>query len=49
MVQERSIPWLARKTDRAQSTVYAYAYGTIATPLAWLEAAARVLGRAVPV
>jgi hypothetical protein len=46
--QERTIPWLARKTDRAQSTVYAYAYGTVRPSLSWLEEAARVLGKAVP-
>jgi hypothetical protein len=40
---DRTIPWLARQTDRAQRTVYGYAYGTATPPLEWLQAAARVL------
>lgn len=42
--QERGIPWLARRTGRSQTTVYAYAYGTLRAPLAWLERVAQVLG-----
>ena len=42
--QERSIPWLARRTDRAQQTVYNYANGAAATPIEWLRLAATVLG-----
>ena len=41
--EERGIPWLARQTGKAQSTVYAYAYGDRPTPLAWLQEVARVL------
>ena len=44
---DRSIPWLARKTDRAASTVYLYAYGRRRTPIAWLRAVAAVLRKDV--
>lgn len=44
---ERGIPWLARQTGRAQSTVFAYRYGTTPTPIEWLRDAARILGKAV--
>jgi hypothetical protein len=43
---ERGIPWLARQTHKSQTTVYSYAYGTRATPIAWLEEVARLLGKA---
>ena len=42
---ERSIPWLARRTNKAQRTVYGYARGELVPPLAWLREAAAVLGR----
>ena len=42
--QQRSIPWLARRTDRAQQTVYNYSTGRAATPFDWLRQAAIVLG-----
>lgn len=45
--EERTIPWLAKRTDRAQRTVYGYAYGTATPPLEWLRAAAIVLGKDV--
>lgn len=44
---ERDIPWLARKTGKAQSTVYKYAYGTRTTPIEWLREVARVLRKDV--
>lgn len=40
---ERSIPWLARKTGKPQRTVYAYSYGQVRAPLEWLRDAYRVL------
>lgn len=40
---ERSIPWLARKTNKSQRSVYAYAYGEARPSLDWLRAAYRVL------
>ena len=40
---ERSIPWLARKTDRADRTVYGYSRGEITPTIDWLRAAWRVL------
>lgn len=40
---ERSIPWLARKTGKPQRTIYAYAYGEVHAPLDWLRDAYRVL------
>lgn len=42
---ERSIPWLARKTGTSQRTVYSYAYGEVRAPLPWLREAYRVLKR----
>lgn len=45
--QERTIPWLARKTGKSQSAVYAYAYGRNTPPVEWLHEAARVLGKEV--
>lgn len=41
---DRSIPWLARKTDRSDRTVYSYAYEQRRPPIAWLRSAAQVLG-----
>lgn len=41
--EERTIPWLARKTDRAQRTVYGYAYKQLPAPIEWLRAVAEVL------
>ena len=40
---ERSIPWLARKTDTPSSTVYSYSNRTHQPPLEWLRTAYRVL------
>lgn len=46
--QERSVPWLARRTGRSDGMVYKYASGALPTPIAWLRAAAVVLlGKAV--
>ena len=42
--QERSVPWLAKRTDRAQQTVYNYGSGVYPTPIEWLRQAAIVLG-----
>lgn len=42
--QERTIPWLARKTGRAQTTVYRYKYGSLTPPVTWLRAARTALG-----
>lgn len=43
--QERSLSWLARKTDRNQQTVYLYSWGKQRASLEWLRSAARVLGK----
>jgi hypothetical protein len=43
--EERTMPWLARRTDRAQRTVYAYAYGQLRPPIEWLRAAYAVIVR----
>jgi hypothetical protein len=40
---ERSIPWLARKTGKPQRTVYAYSYGEVTPSLQWLRDAFRAL------
>jgi hypothetical protein len=40
---ERSIPWLARKTGKSQRSIYAYSYGQATPSLAWLRDAYRVL------
>jgi hypothetical protein len=45
--EERTIPWLARQTGRAQHTVYRYSWGTLATPIDWLREARRVLRKDV--
>lgn len=42
--QERSLEWLARRTDRSLSTVNSYSQGRIVPPASWLEAAAHILG-----
>ena len=41
--EERTIPWLARKTGKSQRSVYSYRYGQARPPLEWLAAAFRVL------
>lgn len=41
---ERSIPWLARKTHRSDRAVYGYSRGEFVPPLEWLAKAAAVLG-----
>lgn len=43
--QERTVPWLARQTNRGQNTVYRYSWGSLKPSLAWLRDAARVLGK----
>jgi hypothetical protein len=40
---ERSIPWLARKTGKSQRSIYAYSYGQATPSLAWLRDAYRAL------
>lgn len=45
--EERSLEWLARRTDRSTSTVNAYSAGRLTPPVSWLQAAAIVLGRTV--
>jgi hypothetical protein len=45
--EERYIPWLAKRTSRAQRTVYGYARGELVPPLDWLREAAVVLGKEV--
>ena len=42
-LQERTIPWLARKTGKSQRSVYAYKYGEARPSLEWLRDAYRVL------
>lgn len=42
--QERKLTWLAKHTNRAQTTVYKYSQGTLTPPLDWLRSAARALG-----
>lgn len=42
-LQERSIPWLARKTGKSQRSVYAYRYGQARPTSDWLRDAYRVL------
>lgn len=44
---ERSIPWLAKRTSKAQRTVYGYSRGELVPPLAWLREAAAILGKTV--
>jgi hypothetical protein len=41
--QERSVPWLARQTNRADQTVYQYASGSTRPSLAWLAKVAEIL------
>lgn len=43
---ERGIPWLARKMNLSQSTIYAYRYGQRPTPPRWLNAARQVIDKA---
>lgn len=40
---ERSIPWLARKTGKSQRSIYAYSYGESTPSLEWLRSAYRAL------
>lgn len=42
--QERSILWLARRTNRSRNSVYAYAWGKRTPPATWLKSAALALG-----
>lgn len=44
---DRSIPWLARQTDRQQNTVYKYAWGKSTPTIEWLREVARILGKEV--
>jgi hypothetical protein len=46
--QGRSVGWLARQTNRAESTVYKIAGRQMVPSIAWLEDVARVLGVEVP-
>lgn len=41
--QERTIPWLARKTGKSQRSVYSYKYGEARPSIEWLRDAYRVL------
>ncbi len=41
--QQRSIPWLARQTDRADQTVYRYSWGREKPTIEWLRKAAEIL------
>jgi len=41
--QERSIPWLARRTGRADNTVYRYGSGRETAPTDWLALAWDIL------
>lgn len=41
--EERTIPWLARKTGKSQRSLYAYRYGEARPTLEWLADAYRVL------
>lgn len=43
--QDRTKAWLARQTGIKERNVYAYAYGEVATPLAWLRKVAAILGK----
>lgn len=42
-LEERTIPWLARKTGKSQRSVYSYKYGEARPSLEWLRDAYRVL------
>ena len=44
---ERSIPWLAKRTSKAQRTVYGYSRGELVPPIEWLREAAAVLRKDV--
>lgn len=43
--QERSLEWLARRTQRSTSAVNGYSSGRLTPPLAWLQMARSVLAR----
>jgi hypothetical protein len=42
-LNERSMPWLARHTQRSESAVRKYASGENPTPIQWLRMAAAAL------
>jgi hypothetical protein len=42
--QERSLEWLARRTQRSTSAVNGYSAGRMIPPASWLAMAAQVLG-----
>lgn len=44
--QERSLEWLARRSQRSVSSVNNYSTGRMVAPVAWLRLVADVLGRA---
>lgn len=44
---ERTIPWLARQTNRSQNTVYLYSWGKVKPQIEWLREVARILGKDV--
>jgi hypothetical protein len=43
--EDRSVSWLARKTNRPESTVHAYKQGRYPAPIEWLREAAQVMGK----
>jgi hypothetical protein len=43
--QERSMEWLARRTQRSVQTVYSYSQGRLTPRRVWLEMARSVLER----
>lgn len=43
VLEERTIPWLARKTGKSQRSVYSYKYGEARPSTEWLRDAYRVL------
>ena len=44
--QERSMPWLARRTGKSDQMVFAYGRGRANPPIEWLRSAALALGKA---
>lgn len=43
--QERSLEWIARRTDRSTSALNAYSQGRVTPPAEWLRSAWIVLAR----
>ncbi len=46
--QERSLAWLARRTQRSQSALYKFAKGQLTPSVGWLRQAAIALNVTVP-